>query len=466
MPFSNYHSAEIVGGGEYPTIRQKQTTANGKPVIQILGVDDGTSVLLSWRFPKGSWTVAQARTFSEEQQAKRFVAAYSSRGRKKSVSGLAGDPANLPDDAVVVLSLASMAAPDAKTPLADRDGLPVRRYTKDLLRAGRFIKPGHYTLDVDEDDLHTLAGNFAKMRDKGIRVPINRDHSSKAADAMGELKDLWVEDATLYGLHELVGQPAIDIVGQPAVEVSPELDMDYTTSDGESLGKTLTASSLCQRCVVYGQGDFQIAASRSGEACNRSAPVLILSMAGDDMTPDTGATTMEHIPNLLKELKIDSQDDANEETMAGLLRAHIESKTKLMSRQTEELDTLQARTAAAEEKSAPVTLSRTEQYSAKRALSSDLDGLVLAGKITPAVKDSLLPIFNAPVWLSVAEDATEPGYAAVIAAIGKNSPAELLKQRTAAQGNFELARDDDTPPTFDKGIQNEMIKMAGGTPKE
>lgn len=450
MPLPNEHAAEVRSSEGFARIRRQSRTVEGKPVSMLFGVDQsGKTTLISYRFPKDKWPAAEARAFAAKHDAKRFVPAVAPPARKPKKMSLSA----------AVLSTGSLGPAVAVSSQGDRDGQPSRRYVKDILRVGQFTKPGHFDLDVTAEDLEQLAGNFQAMQTKGVRVPVTLDHSRKAEDVVGQLTDVYVDDGTLYGVHELVGQRALDMVAQPAVEVSAELDMDYVAADNSKLGKALTASTLCQKPVVPGQGRFKVAASRDGKSCELDAQVLILSTAGDTVTGDEDMN--ETLKFLRETLKIEGlKDDADEAACLEALKAwHKDQHATALSRAKETETALKAKVDALEKaKPDGVKLSRTEEALSRRALDSDMQRLVDGGNITPACAKDLRPFLATPVMLSVAKDSDDPSYSGIISALAKNDPVEL-KEKTG--GQFEMSRpgDSDGDDDFDEDTNKEMLEM-------
>jgi hypothetical protein len=254
--------------------------------------------------------------------------------------------------------------------------------------------------------------------------------------------------------------------------VSAEIDLEFTTTAGQKLGKTLTANTLCRKPVVHGQGDFvQIAASRvdnddekTVKSCMIDGPVLRLALDEPDAgRPKHGADDMD-LTTLLKfareDVGLELADDADEQAIMDALKKRHADGTDEIKVQGEKITKLSADLAA---KSEPIKLSKNEKYHAERALSADLDALVSGHHITPACRAKLAPLLGTTVMLSIGDGQETPNYAAVVDALKDNDPAAIVKMTAEGTGDQRLSQDDDDADYQpDAETQERMVLSAGG----
>lgn len=115
---------------------------------------------------------------------------------------------------------------------------------------------------------------------------------------------------------------------------------------------------------------------------------------------------------------------------------------------TEERDALKQAVDAYKAEKSAVSLSNTERALSKRVLTSELDGLVAKGAITPAVAKKLAPMLSSDVMLSVADADGEPGFTAILSALAENKP--IVTGETTGKQSVKLANDEQTKKAGDE----------------
>jgi hypothetical protein len=155
----------------------------------------------------------------------------------------------------------------------DTQTTPRKRFIKDLIAVGDYAHPEkQWSLHVTPDRLDKWVQRFNAARANGIDFEVTLDHSPSARSVVGYLTSLFREGDRLMGVHEFIGEEAIEIA-QRVKNVSVEIDPDFVDGKGNHYGEAIVKSSLVQQPVVPGQLAFtplperiaeRIAASRSG----------------------------------------------------------------------------------------------------------------------------------------------------------------------------------------------------------
>lgn len=456
MPYPNYHAARVKSPEAFARIAILKTLPNG---ILVKGgplksnPSGGTTAQTYW-FPKGRFSVEQARSWLKSH----------------NITPILFEPAT-GAAASAILSEAHDAEPIGDAIMQDGED-PVQRFRKDMISEGIYIHPVHkWKLNVTKERIFQWLATYKRMRANGIDVEIPLDHSKKAENNLGYVVDAYIDTNpdgkyTLYGVHEVRGQDAIDIIKRNR-NVSIWLDHDYVDGKGNRYGEAIVHSSVVQQPVVQGQQEFlPIAASRAVLGSDEKVPVYILS------TKLKGVETMEELLKQIKEL-LGTEDEVTEENVFSLLSAFVkdkDSKTEdIQSKLTEltkRLDTAETDAkAAGREKAAQKDPDTLELIAS--AGEKELSFLVKDGKITPAVSEKLQTVLigaaggrNAKA-LCLGENSAPSLLSEVVAALKENDVVKLGEQT----GTQVLARnvpgqDENTTP--DKEVVTEMVESVDG----
>ena len=299
-------------------------------------------------------------------------------GRKKKVKGQ-NRPRNYilfredGDDAVAVSSRGKNDADVA-----------VQRFRKDLIRVGDYTLPDGSPLKVTGFDLKTWSENFRRMTENGVDVEVTKDHGPDAEDVLGYVKDMIVEDDTLYAVEEIIGARNIEIA-ETVRNDSVEIDLDATDGQGNKYGSAIVATSIVQKPVVPGQGQrIKIAASRGRGV--RSVPVYRLAAPDDEDT----TMTPEQLAAIQKALGTDK--DITEDNLAEVVGGRVSELTKkhddlkgLLDDEVGKAKALAEKVADLEGKLGDATPDLDADTAEDRAedVEARVDDLVKAGRITP-----------------------------------------------------------------------------------
>jgi hypothetical protein len=135
------------------------------------------------------------------------------------------------------------------------NGHPVAYFWADGIHTGRYVHPaGRFELFVDRQRLDTWAGNFHRMKDAGVDVPVPVDHSTSARDNLGFVIDVQREGNTLKLLHQLIGEDAIKLAARNKVSLA--IDPNFIDGQGNAYGDCVVHSSLTPIPIVPGQAGF------------------------------------------------------------------------------------------------------------------------------------------------------------------------------------------------------------------
>lgn len=131
------------------------------------------------------------------------------------------------------------------------DSIPRRRYIKDLVRAGTYVK-NNRSITVTDEMMKNWVDQFMAMSADGVKVPVVSSHDeAKTSDgSRGWVTDLYIEGDTLWFACELIGQDAIVAAERNDVSLgSPPVLRD-------KYPQPIAHVALCSDPVVTGLGEF------------------------------------------------------------------------------------------------------------------------------------------------------------------------------------------------------------------
>jgi len=337
-------------------------------------------------------------------------------------------------------------------------GQPVRRFTKELIRCGQFVKQADgLQFEVTPDLLTHWAKTAAAYLSAGNKIPVPATHTDNPEANRGWVVDVFAEGRSLFGTIDLVGE-GIKLAGTCDVSIysPPEL----VDGAGNRYVRPIVHVALCTDPVIPGlKGFVPIETSRGSTRETVQVPVLKLqeTIMPDPLAtldPNAGSsgggagTPGDAIREAIKQQVIAIMDDDSIDDVVAFkkikdlfkARAKALGVLESLNETTETADAATTDTAAvAASRAAPapdpfvVKLAR-ENYTGK------LNALVAAGKITPAVRDDLTAQYlgDAPLTLALASKSTAQ-LDALVAALGKNAAVVALGERTGPQ-SLALAR--------------------------
>lgn len=369
------------------------------------------------------------------------------------------------DDLVLVLT-----SPPATQVASERTegGQPVRRFRKELIRSGKYVKAADkLEFVVTPELLQHWSATFSRMKSAGVRVPVPVGHTEDAEKNRGWCVDMFVEGESLIGAIDLVGEDGIKLAGRS--DVSIYCPVTLVDGHGTTYQRPITHVALCTDPVIPGlSGFFPIAASATHKT-------VILRLERTATMPDSAPAASAAVPPVepskpseavkasFKQAVMAVLDDTklDEATMIAKVKDIIKAMGKavgLLDGKADDAVTDAAGDAsvAASRKPDPMLLQL-----AGKSRKQDLDSLAKDGKISPACRDKL-----AAAWLgdALALTLTAVGiqqFDAIVAALSENQPVGL-GERTGAQ-TLTLSRADAEKAATEqaKAVHDEMAGMCG-----
>lgn len=278
----------------------------------------------------------------------------------------------------------------------DANGQPVRRFSKDLIRAGDWFKDSTgQAFTIDAKWMEGRVAEFERMKAAGVRVPVPVGHTNDPESNRGYVEEMWVDGDVLRASIDLIGEKAIALAS--TVEVSIYVPAKLVDGKGNEYIEPIEHVALVTDPVICGQETFvPIAASRGGTTVN--VPVYRLSREGDSMD----------WKELCKALGL-STDGLDDQTGPAAVMAKIGEMSK--AKETAETAMAAARKGEADAKAAlAASRQKVEPDAVLVRMAAEnrdlkLSRLVDAGKITPAVRTKLADIYigkdNAGLKLSL-----------------------------------------------------------------
>ncbi len=350
------------------------------------------------------------------------------------------------------LSLSSKAG----DPIGGRyevNGLPARKFRKELIRVGKFVHPTTgVEFEVDGNTLDDWVTMFVAMSADGIDVPLTTSHANTVDESRGFIRDMFREGDSLYGIVECIGEDALSAAARTNTSI-------YATSNcksgnGKSYPWAIQHVALTNKPVVPGLKPFEtIAASADGQ------PIHILSLAiGDEAMPDPALDAPEVNPKdavrkSFKAIMMKLWDDESVELpqwvgkVKELRKKQIDVLVKLgPDEEAEEKPPEETPPAGSEVAPAVVAASNDPEPSkinpAMVSLLADnrLSKLALsvqAGEITPAASEKLKEMFvgkdNVKVVLALSNDDAPDAFEDTLAAVKAQGPAIKPGENTPGQ---------------------------------
>ena len=458
MPFPNEHAARVLdpAGFEPGSFRRIRQDSSGKPYFRIVARAKGktSTSTQALRYPKDKWTPSAAKEHAQANKATSFEAAKKAASVGAFVIGLAGE----------------QAAPAGGVITAD-DQTTKRRYTKDLIRVGKFSHPiEDWVLDVTADRLAKWLASFKKMRENGVDVEVLADHAesgTRADSIRGYMVDAFIEGETLVGVLEMSGEKGIDLA-ETVKNVSVEIQDPFTDGEGNKYGEVIAAVAIVEKPIVSGQQPFRRAASM---AATGDIPVFL----DDEPEPIEDGDMDKKLLSAIKALS-GNENEVTEDNAAKVLEAFGTWKKK----QVAELKTVKASLAELKTKATgdmpEVDEDVLEDLAETR--TTELNQLVREGRILPVVRDKIAAAlvgasgervkFALSTKVSKAFGFPTPLARLIIDALKLNDPV-TLGEKTKGQ-HLALVRDDPdgTEPSLDPDLSDRSAQAwgAAGAPDQ
>jgi hypothetical protein len=133
-------------------------------------------------------------------------------------------------------------------------GQPVRRFLKELIKTGHYVKESDgLEFNVTPALIEHWAATFARMRANGLNVPVPNGHTHDGAANRGWVRHLFRAGDSLYGVVDLVG----DGIPMAATnDVSIYAVPEFTDGHGNRYRWPILHVALCTDPVVPGLAGF------------------------------------------------------------------------------------------------------------------------------------------------------------------------------------------------------------------
>lgn len=338
-------------------------------------------------------------------------------------------------------------------------GQMVRRFRKELIRTGKYHKPSDdLSFEVTDDALMNWVSTFSLMRANGVKVPVPAGHSNDPEDNRGWLVDTYVDGDTLVGVIDLVGEAGIALAGTSDVSIySPG---EWTDGKGNRYTRPISHVALCTDPVIPGLSGFIPLAASQG-ATPVDVPVLTLSIR---KKPNMKLEQVTKALGITQEVTEDNAQDLILSAVGDMTKKRSELEASGVTL-VAKVDALQKQLADAGKKPAepdPLTLTLAHDNCKLK-----FDGLVEAGKITPAVRDGLQELFigsdGGALKLSLSSGQGLNTINGLVEVLAKNDPVKLGEQTGKQLVDLQLSQQPD--PEKDKvakeTVKKTMRSMAG-----
>lgn len=336
----------------------------------------------------------------------------------------------------------------------DANGSPVKTYVKDLIRVGDWVMPSTGDeFSVTAADLDNWVAQFDRMNANGVKVHVPSGHTNEADANRGYVVGMFREGDTLYGRIELIGADAIAMASR--TEVSIYVPPSLKDGKGNVYTSPIEHVALTPIPVVSGQDQFRPIAASRGEA-PKQVPVFRLSQE-PGMNP--------HLVSIAKMHGIDPSAYSDDAALHDAIKAKMDTMSGGAEASKAELSAVKASLAASRAELAamktpaepdPLVLSLS-----RKNRNLEIDGLVNAGKVIPAVAKALkaawVPDDAGTLKLSLSPAACGL-FDATLAAIGQMDH-KILGEQTKAQG-VALSR---TEPGNDGPVRGAEAKTAAAS---
>ena len=133
------------------------------------------------------------------------------------------------------------------------------------------------------------------MRGHGVKVPINLDHSDRAADCLGYIVDMSRKGETLHAICQFIGEDAAELAARNYVSVG--INPAYKDGQNNDYGDAIVHVALPPVSIVPDQSHFALAANI------QQTPVLALAASPRPQAPtQTSMHTLSCHPSTLRGL--------------------------------------------------------------------------------------------------------------------------------------------------------------------
>lgn len=390
MPSINEHSARQRDPDGYVKLRRERD-AFAPGVHAVWGVtEDGAAELQSLRFSVSRWAAKDAREWLEEH-------GHSARWFEEAAKGSVG---------MCGTGLGFEATSDQQK----HDGVPTRKFKKELARVGIYVHEGK-KLELTHEAFDHWVLQFARMKEAGVKVPVavgTHEEAIHPDDNRGWLIDVFREGDSLFMTCKIIGEDAIEAA--PRSDVSVYAPGAWADGVGNQYVRPITHVLMVTDPVVPGLNDWiPLAASLSVITKEKNMDLKALGKAL--------GLSLE---------KAEKPEDMVTEAFEKLRDAAKGEGEKLDAR-GKEVEALKLSLSEAGKQEPPEPDPQLVRLSIDNR-KMKLDGLVAAGRLLPAIRDGMEKLFIGEAGAAIAlslKSRTDDRFDAIVELFAANDPIEL-----------------------------------------
>jgi hypothetical protein len=289
-----------------------------------------------------------------------------------------------------------------------------KRYKKEIIRTGSFLKDSEeLEFVISLDTLYYWASLFKTLKENGIKVPVQNGHWDSDT-TYGYVVDMYVEEESLFAEMELFGEDVDTLVKTKDVSIYSPLE--WTDGTGNTYVRPILHVALTAYPLIPGLKDFEeLAASLFNRKEKKKmdwAKIKEVLGITEEIKDENGEELL-----LSAIAKMQEKAKKEKEDLVASLKEGKDSK-----KEKKELD--------------PLTLSLAQDN-----ISSKLERLVEANKVTPSVKDELQELFVGDKGSNLSLSLSNGNLNMInkiIEVMGKNDVVEL-GEKTGHQGILSLS---------------------------
>lgn len=351
MPYPGEHSARLKDPKDFSTSPEWSDGGGGKFRRTLGGTIYGSiavpkTVGIIWgKMPgaakKGDPPIPQALRFDVDSWTEKEVKDWL---EENNINPILFEPASSPSEEALLsigenIFIQAPSGEFSRVQIDRPDGKPKNQYWKEIIREGSWIHPlTNKHITVGREHLGRLFSLYYQMREAGLKVPINADHSKKAEDGAGYCVDLKLEEIntdqgpklSLLGLLEL-GDSWIDKINQGDIQdVSAGID-DRPDGHGNLWRSVLDHVALTRYPVIEDQLGF---VKLSAFILEREEPMFAKKETEGDQSMN-----QEEMIKMIEGLKAEFSvlKESHDETLKVL-----EEKEKALQEKDEKISSLEA----------------------------------------------------------------------------------------------------------------------------
>lgn len=297
------------------------------------------------------------------------------------------------------------------SPISEVQGVPTRRFRKELIRVGSYHQPSSKTdFTITTNTLDRWVDNFRSFQREGVKVPVPEGHTNDPTKNLGYVVDLFRDGNSLFGILEMRGQKAID--STLANDVSIYSPAKWVDGRGNTYTNPIVHVAITSYPVIPGLSEFEALAASLVKENDMSWKKVLEALGCAEKVDDS--TAPDRVLSLVGEMKKKGEEELKSVQLA--LEAAKSTLAELKSGSKEP-----------QRKADPVVLSL-----ARENREMKLDTLVEKGHISPKVGKGLKEMFVTDAVLSLSLGQEWDVFPKLVQVLSENVSVDL-KERTGSQ---------------------------------